>query len=401
MMALNRYRLRHLADSNHRSAKMADKLLAKPDRLISLILLCNNLVNFIAASIATIIGMRLLGDLGVALSPIVLVVVFLIFAEVAPKTYAAFHPERIAFPASYILNFLQKILHPAVVMLNYVTNGILKYFGMNSVDADGTPLDMDELRTVVHEAGSLIPTRHKRMLISILDLEHITVNDIMVPAGDILGINIEDDTDAIVNKLSQGEHSQIPLYRGNIDNVIGIIYVKDSIPVLQANDEFNPEDLVAIAREPYFVPEGTALHTQLLNFQRNNRRVGLVVDEYGLIQGLVTLADILKEIVGDFSNSLPMDESTIQPSPGGGYFIDGTASLRDINRQLEWQLPSEGPKTLNGLIMEQLEDIPETGTSLKIDNYTIEIIQSADNAVKTAKIMEQNDITAEIKTSSG
>lgn len=388
MMALNRYRLRHLVDSDHRSAKIADKLLSKPDKLISLILLCNNLVNFIAASIATIIGMRLLGDLGVALSPIILVVVFLIFAEVAPKTYAALHPERIAFPASYILQFLQQLLKPFVWMLNLVTNGLLKYFGINVVDAEGTPLNMDELRSVVHEAGSLIPTRHKRMLLSILDLEHITVNDIMVPSSEVQGIDIENKAEDIIGQLSHAEHSQIPLFRGNIDNVIGIIHLKDAIPLMKINNGFNQEELVSIAREAYFVPEGTPLHTQLLNFQRFSRRVGLVVDEYGQIQGLVTLVDILREIVGDFSHTLQIDQQTLRRNSDGSYLIDGTATIREINRQLHWQLPIEGPKTLNGLILEHLEDIPEIGTSLKIENYTLEITDSADNAVKTAKIQE-------------
>ncbi len=394
MMALNRYRLRHLVDSNHRGAKLADKLLSKPDRLISLILLCNNLVNFMAASIATIIGMRLLGDLGVALSPIVLVVVFLIFAEVAPKTYAALHPERIAFPAAYVLKVLEQVLRPFVWSLNLITNGLLKYFGVNSIDSEETPLSMEELRTVVHEASPLIPSRHKRMLLSILDLEHITVNDIMIPSNEVLGINIEDSTESIFRKISEADHSQIPLYRNNLDNVIGIIYVKDTIPILKDQNEFNPEDLVSIAREVYFVPEGTPLHIQLLNFQRFSRRVGLVVDEYGQIQGLVTLSDILEEIVGDFSNNLPIDEDLIQSNSDGSFIIDGSAAIRDINRQLEWQLPEDGPKTLNGLILEQLEDIPEIGTSFKIDNYTLEIIQSADNSVKTAKITQSTELLA-------
>ena len=390
MMALNRYRLKHLVDSDHRSAKLADALLARPDRLISLILLCNNLVNFMAASIATIVGMRLLGDLGVALSPIILVVVFLIFAEVAPKTYAALHPERIAFPAAYVLRLLQRLLYPFVSSLNWITNGLLKYFGVNTDGSDDTTLNLDELRSVVHEAGSLVPTRHKEMLLSILDLEHITVDDIMIPASEVTGIDIEKGTDEIVDVFMHSQHSRLPLYRGNIDNVIGMLHVKEILPLLKKQEEFNHEQLIEAAREPYFVPEATPLHTQLLNFQRFHRRIGLVVDEYGVIQGLLTLEDILEEIVGDFSTHLPSEDPSIQANTDGSYLIDGAATIRDINRQLQWELPVEGPKTLNGLILEQLEDIPESGTSLKIDNYTLEIVQSADNAVKTAKIRQQS-----------
>ena len=386
MMALNRYRLKHLVDSNHRSARLADALLSKPDRLISLILLCNNLVNFIAASIATLIGMRLLGDLGVALSPVILVIVFLIFAEVAPKTYAAMHPERIAFPAAYVLRFLQRVLYPFVVSLNWITNGLLKYFGVNTDGSDDTPLNLEELRSVVHEAGSLIPTRHKHMLLSILDLEHITVDDIMIPASEVTGIDVERPVDEIVEIFMNSKHSRLPLYRGNIDNVIGMLHVKEILPLLKSQDDFNHEQLIELARDTYFVPEATPLHTQLLNFQRFHRRIGLVVDEYGVIQGLLTLEDILEEIVGDFSSHLPSEDPLITANTDGSYLIDGTATIRDINRQLQWELPVEGPKTLNGLILEQLEDIPETGTSLKIENYTLEIIYSADNSVKTAKI---------------
>ncbi len=399
MMALNRYRLKHLVENEHRSAILAHQLLAKPDRLIGLILLCNNLVNFIAASVATLIGMRLLGNLGIALAPVILVVVFLIFAEVAPKTYAAFHPERIAFPSAYVLKFLQRILYPAVWLVNAVTNGLLRYFGVNTDDPDDTPLNLEELRSVVHEAGSMIPNRHKQMLLSILDMEHTTVDDLMIPSSEIEGVDLEAPYSEIVDTFGHSTHSRLPLYRGKIDNVIGIIHVKEMIALLKDQTDFTHEEIVSIAREPYFVPEGTPLHTQLLNFQELNRRIGLVVDEYGVLQGLVTLEDILKEIVGDFSDNIQTDNQSIKPQADGSYLIDGTETIRDINRTLEWELPSEGPKTLNGLILEQLEDIPETGTSLKIQNYTLEIVQSADNAVRTAKIIQRQDVLGKISVS--
>lgn len=385
-MALNRYRLKHLVEKEHRSAKLASKLLEKPDRLIGLVLLCNNLVNFMAASIGAVIGIRLLGDLGLALSPVILVVIFLIFAEVAPKTYAALHPERIAFPAAFILQILQKILHPIVWIMNVITNGLLKCFGVNAEDPEETPLSRDELRSVVHEAGKMIPIRHQRMLLSILDLENVTVDDIMVPRNEITGIDLQDSIDEIIEQLSHCQHTRLPLFQGNMDEIVGMVHVRRILRTLKDLNDFDHENLKEISREPYFVPEGTPLHTQLLNFQRLKKRIGLVVDEYGVILGLVTLEDILEEIVGEFTTDIQTFKQDIHAEEDGSYLIDGSTTIRDINRQLNWNLPSEGPKTLNGLILEQLEDIPETGTSLRVENYTIEIIQSADNSVRTAKL---------------
>ncbi len=385
-MALNRYRLKHLVEKEHRSAKLASSLLEKPDRLIGLVLLCNNLVNFMAASVGAVIGIRLLGDLGLALSPIILVVIFLIFAEVAPKTYAALHPERIALPAANVLDVLQKILYPIVWIINKITNGLLKYFGINVENSEGTPLDREELRSVVHEAGKLIPGRHQRMLLSILDLENVTVDDIMVPRNEIIGIDMEDSIDEIIEQLTHCQHTRLPIFQGNMDEIVGLVHVRRILRILKDMDDFNHEVLKEISREPYFVPEGTPLHTQQLNFQRLKKRIGLVVDEYGVILGLVTLEDILEEIVGEFTTDIQTFNQDIFAEEDGSYLIDGTTNIRDINRQLKWNLPVEGPKTLNGLILEQLEDIPEAGTSLRIKKYTVEIIQSADNAVRTAKL---------------
>ena len=387
MMALNRYRLRHMANNDHRGAKRATALLEKPDRLIGLILLGNNLVNFVAASIATLIGIRLLGDLGVALSPIVLVVVFLIFAEVIPKTVAALKPEQIAFPFSWPLIFLMKIMYPAVWVINAVSNGILKIFGFDVGDTDDTPLSRDELRSVVHEAGVMIPRRHKRMLLSILDLENVTVDDIMVPRNEIVGINLDAPSAEIVTQLKHCHHTRLPIYRGSLDTLIGMVHVRRIIRLLDV-DNFDAEQLTTIVREPYFIPEGTPLHKQLFNFQRQKKRTALVVDEYGVIQGLVTLEDILEEIVGEFTTDIQTYNMDIHAEEDGSFNIDGTATIRDINRLLNWDLPADGPKTLNGLILERLEDIPESGTSLRIDNYTIEIIKTADNAVRMARVLK-------------
>lgn len=387
MMSLNRYRLRHLANSNHRSAKRANALLEQPDRLIGLILFGNNLVNIMAASISTIIGIRLLGDLGAVISPFVLVVVFLIFAEVIPKTVAAFKPEQIAFPFSLPLLILMKVLYPFVWLINTVSNGILNVFGFDTKISDDTPLSRDELRTVVHEAGAMIPRRHKGMLLSILDLENVTVDDIMVPRNELVGLNLDDPITEIIDQLKHCQHTRLPVYRGSMDTIIGMVHVRRILRILN-EDDFSTEQIESIARQAYFVPEGTPLHKQLLNFQKQKKRTAMVVDEYGVIQGLVTLEDILEEIVGEFTTDMQTFNLDIHPQENGSYNIDGSATIRDINRQLDWSLPADGPKTLNGLILEHLENIPESGTSLKIGDYTIEIIKTADKAVRIAQILK-------------
>ncbi len=386
MIALNRYRLRHLVKEGKRSAIISEKLLARPDRLIGLILLGNNLVNIIAATIATLIGMRLLGDLGVALAPFILVVVFLIFAEVMPKTIAAFHPERIAFPASYILAPLMKIAYPAVWLINWVSNGLLGLAGIKTEEQEDAPLSRDELRTIVREAGALIPQRHRKMLLSILELENVTVDDIMVPRNEITAIDLDDPVNEIIEQLNHCQHTRIPVYQSNIDNMLGIIHVRRIPRILEDLSEVGIDTIKSILADCYFVPNSTPLHTQLLNFQQNRRRFGIVVDEYGVIQGLVTLEDILEEIVGEFTTDMQTANRDIQPQSDGSYLIDGTAHLREINRQLKWHLPTDGPKTLNGLLLEQLEYIPESGTTLKLNDYLAEITQVSDSAVRMAKL---------------
>ena len=389
MMALNRYRLRHLAKENHQGAVLATRLLKRPDRLIGLILFGNNLVNFVAASIATLIGIRLLGDLGVAIAPVILAIVFLIFAEVMPKTVAALHPERLALVFAYILTPLSYILYPFVWMINRVANGLLELLGIKpevEVEGEYMALSSEELRTVVAEAGKLIPRRHKKMLLGILDLGNVTVEDIMVPRNEIVGLDVNAPQIDIVELLTHCQHTRLPVYRDNIDDIIGILHVRYILRIIKEMDDLAGAELEKITREPYFVPLGTPLQTQLLNFQRSKARIGLVVDEYGVIQGLVTLEDILEEIVGEFTTDLQTFDQDIHPQEDGSYLIDGAAMLRDINKQLHWNLPADGPKTLNGLILERLEDIPEAGTSVRIDDFTMEIMQAIDNAVKTVRI---------------
>lgn len=395
MMALNRYRLRHLVKDKHRGAILANALLERPDRLIGLILFGNNLVNITAASLATVIAVRLIGEVGYAVAPLVLTPVLLIFAETAPKTYAAIRPERIAFPAAYLLNPLLKICYPFVYLINKVSNGVITLFGINPEDREDAPLSREELRTVVREAGAMIPTKHQRMLLSILDLENETVDDIMVPRNELIGIDLNDPPNEILEQLTNCQHTRLIVYRDNIDNLIGMLHVRRILRVLTDKNEFTPADLEKITSEPYYVPEGTPLHTQLVNFQRQKRRTGLVVDEYGVIQGMVTLEDILEEIVGEFTTDMQTFNQDIHSQQDGSVIIDGTATIRDINKQLHWKLPSDGPKTLNGLILEHLGNIPEAGTSLRIGHYAVEITQAAENAVKTAKITLIKDDTGQ------
>jgi Mg2+/Co2+ transporter CorB len=389
MMTLNRYRLRHLVKEGSRSAIIVNKLLAKPARLLGLILFGNTLVNAAAASVTTVIGLKLFGETGIAIATMVLAVLILIFTEVVPKTIAALYPERIAFPASYILTVLDRIFYPVIWMINSAANGLMTMIGLNPEVNESLPLSRDELRTIVMEAGNLIPMRHQRMLISILDLENITVDEIMVQRNDINGIDINESTDEIIDQLSNYQHTRLPVYRDSIDNIIGILHVRQLPRILADTEEFSGEDLLAYTKEPYFVPLGTPLHIQLRNFQRQKIRMGLVVDEYGDIQGLVTLEDILEEIVGEFTTDIQTFNQDIHLQPDGTVMIDGTAMIRDINKQMHWDLPTDGPKTLNGLILETLETIPDPGTSLRIGRFTVEIMQIADNAVKTVRIIEQ------------
>lgn len=387
MMAINRYRLKHLVKQGHRSAILTQRLLDRPDRLMGVILLGNNIVNFSAATVGALIGMRLLGDLGVALSPFVVVFIFLILAEVVPKTFAAIHPEKIAFPAAYVLTFLLWLLSPFVWVINAISNRMLNVIGVKPEEVEDAPLTQEELRTVVREAGSMIPSRHQKMLLSILDLEKETVDDIMVPRNEVTGINIEDSEDEVIEQLNNARHTRLPVYEENLDGIIGIIHVRKLPRILNDLENFSIESFKEHLVEPYFVPEGTPLNTQIMNFQRVKRRQGFVVDEYGMILGIITLEDILEEIVGEFTTDIQGFNQDIQENEDGSYIIDASVNIRDLNKQLQWNLPTDGPKTLNGLLLEQLEQIPDAGTSLKLENLMVEITQTTDSAIKTTKIV--------------
>ena len=386
MMALNRYRVKHLADNNHPGAKRANDLLARPDRLIGLILLGNNFVNILAAQIATIIGLRLLGEDSLLVTTAVLTIVILIFAEVLPKTYAALHPEAIAFPSSLLLRILMAVFYPFVWLVNVISNAMLTVFDIDPGKRGEDPLDREELRTVVKEAGAMIPTKHKQMLTGILDLEKATVEDIMVPRSEIVAIDLDADWSELLTQLEACRHTRLPCYRSNPDNVIGLLHMRNLTRLILNKGEFDLNDLEALIVEPYFVPTRTNLHTQLINFQRQRQRTALCVDEYGEIEGLVTLDDLLEEVVGEYTTDPLVHERDVYPQEDGTYLIDATANVRELNRSCGWRLPEEGPKTLNGLILEALEDIPEPGTSLRIEDYTIEILHASDTVVKTARV---------------
>jgi Mg2+/Co2+ transporter CorB len=388
MLSLNRYRLKHLANEGHRSARLAKRLLETPDRLISVILIGNNLVNIAATTVATIIAQRLLPEneaLALSLSTIILTLVVLIFAEVTPKTLAQRHPERIAFPASYPLRGLSTLLAPAVWFVNSIVNFLFWILRVGHRSDNDEALSSEELKTIVNESSSTLPEERQSMLLGILELENVTVDDIMVPRNEVIGIDLEDDIPTIAENIRKNEYTRFPLYKGDLDKVIGILHVRDAAEFLYA-DEPSKVMLTKAAKDPYFVPEGTPLHTQLVNFQSQQLRMALVVDEYGDIQGLVTLEDLLEEIVGEFTTDLTNSSKEIHPQRDGSFVIDGSATIRDINRALEWALPTDGPKTLNGLILEHVEDIPDANLSLKIDDYLIEILQLKDNAVIATRV---------------
>ena len=401
MMSLNRYRLRHLEKEKHKGAKRVSKLLNRPDRLIGLILIGNNLVNIAASAIATIIALRLSAevgiseDIGVLIATIVLTLVVLIFAEVTPKTLAALYPEKIAFPSSIILSFLLKILLPFVIVVNWITNGILMLIGVSSEQREQHSLSSEELRTVVNESGALLHEQDQSMLMSILDLEKVTVDDIMIPRSELVGIDVNDDWKKIQKQLTQANHTRVLLYRDNIDDVVGYIHARDALKLL-SKSQFTKATLLRAVRELYFIPENTPLNIQLLKFQHAKERLGLVIDEYGDIQGLVTLEDILEEIVGDFTTTqAPATSDEVILQPDGSYLVDGSASIRDVNKEMSWQLPTDGPKTLNGLIIEHLEDIPQNNLSVRIAGYPVEIVEASENRIKTVRVMPEYFVSEE------
>ena len=388
LMSLNRYQLRHKAREGHRGARIAEKLLKKPGRVIGLILLGNNLVNIFAASLVALLAFEIGGQPAVAVGSLIMTLIILIFAEAAPKTLAALYPERVAFPAAMIYYPLLKITYPLVWLTNTAANGVLLLFGVRAGDSELQALTREELRTVVFEAGSRISSRYRQMLLSILDLEKVTVDDVMVPHNEIVGIDLDDDENDIEAIINSSQHTRLPVFRDNIDQVVGILHLRKLANL--ATQELNKDTLQQLLAEPYFVPEGTPLSTQLMQFQRRRERVALVVDEYGDIQGIVTLEDILEEIVGEFTTDPADDEVDVVNEGPDSFLVDASANIREVNRSQDWRLPTDGPKTINGLIVEFLETIPQPGTSVNIDGYPIEIVEADDNRIRSVRIGERN-----------
>ncbi len=388
MMTLNRYRLRHRAKQGNRAARRVEKLLRKPDRLISLVLIGNNLVNILASALGTIVGMRLYGNAGVAIATGVLTFVVLVFAEVLPNTIAALYPEKVAYPSSFLLAPLLILMMPLVWLLNMVTRVLMRMVGIKADVTISSALSKDELRTIVNESRSQISRRNQDMLLSVLDLEKVSVDDIMVPRNEIVGIDINDDWKAIVRQLTHSPHGRIVLYRDSLDDAISMLRVREAYRLMTEKNEFTKEVMLRAADEIYYVPEGTTLSTQLVKFQRNKKKVGLVVDEYGDIQGLVTVEDILEEIVGDFTTSMsPSLAEEVTPQNDGSVLIDGSANIREINKAFNWHLPEDEARTMNGMILEALEEIPATGTRVRIEQYDIDILDVQDNMIKQVKVL--------------
>ncbi len=385
LMTLNRYRLQHLVKQKHKGAILADKLLQRPDRLIGLILLGNNFVNILASSLATIIGMRIAQEQGVseeqgiAIATAVLTFVVLIFSETTPKTLATIKPEIIAFPAAWIYSPLLKIFYPIVWVVNLIANFLLRCVGVRVVKKQDS-LDKNELKSILADTDHILPPRYQNMLLGILDLESATVKDIMTPRNEVVGIDLDDSMEQICAQIRRSPHTRLPVYKTSIDRVIGFLHLRTILALLN-NQDFDKKKIIDRLTKPTFIPVSTSLHQQMQSFKAQRLRIGLVVDEYGDVLGLVTLDDLLQEIVGE----LITEEANVQPQPDGSYLVDASVTVRELNRITHWDLPIEGPKTLNGLVIEFMETIPVAGTSLKLHGYLLEIIKCDGNAIKLIK----------------
>lgn len=388
MMAINRYRLRHLAKQGHRGARLTMKLLENTDRLLGVILLGNNLLNTASATLVAIIVATLFAhdDFALFLGTIATTFAILVFSEITPKVIAATYPERIALASSYVLTPLLVICYPIVWFINLFVTGLLILFRLKPQQGGSQQkISTEELRTLVLEGGHFIQHKHQSILLNLFDLEKITVDDVIVPRNQIEAINLDADDDVIQAQLLTCHHTRLPVYRERMDNIVGIVHVRKVLNQMQ-NGKITAASLEKVMRKPYFIPSGTSLFSQLQLFQENQKRVGLVVDEYGEWMGLVTLEDIIEEIIGEFTTQAPTQASTFTKLEDGSIIVEGSTQLRELNRKLDFQFPLDGPKTLNGLILEYFEDIPESGTGLNIAGYPMEIIQTKNRVVKTVKI---------------
>ena len=389
MMAINRYRLKHQAERGHKGAKLTLALLNQTDKLLGVILLGNNLVNTVAAMLSTIIAIRLFGQGELALFIVTSVLTFmiLVFSEVTPKVLGASYPERIAYPASFVLTPLLKLVYPAVWFVNLFVQGLLRLMRIKPPQTEGSNmLGLEELRTVVLESSKLLPGAHRRVLLNLLGLESITVDDVMTPRNQIEAIDLNGEPARLLQQIATSHHTRLLVYEDSLERVVGILHVRRVLHTLTSG-EINAEALREVVLEPYFVPQGTPLFTQLQHFQVNQKRMALVVDEYGELQGLVTLEDLLEEMVGEFTTQAPVQAGWLRQMEDGSWMVEGAVLVRQLNRKLGLEFPLDGPKTLNGLLLEHLEDIPEAGVSLKIGGVPIEIVQTQDRAVKVVRIV--------------
>jgi Mg2+/Co2+ transporter CorB len=388
MLSVNRYRVRHRAQSGSATARVLERLLLKPDDWLGANLVILAAASVFASAIATILAQRSGYRYAVPTAGVLLTIIVIVFCELAPKIYAASNPEGVALHAAPIYRVLVLVARPALWLTTAMAYGFLRLFGVVRAGLTTQSLSAEELRTVVTEAAPVIPARHRQMLLSILDLGRITVNDIMIPRQEISGIDMAESWEDILDQLRLTPHTRLPVFEGELDNLVGILHMKRVAQEL-ARDTLTRERLLEIARsrEPYFVPEETSLALQLSHFQRNRRRLAFVVDEYGDIEGLVTLEDILEEIVGEFTTDpATVTHKDVHAEKPGVFIVNASATIRALNRAMQWQLPTDGPKTLNGLLLERLETIPEPGTALRVGNYTFEVLQIADNAIRTVRV---------------
>ena len=393
MMAINRYRLKHLVKEKNKSAKRVSRLLEKTDRLLGVILIGNNFTHTLSTALATVVAIRIWSDNAVLAVTVFMTIIMIIFAEVMPKTIAALKPESIAFPSSYLLKPLSKILSPLITLVSFVSNNVTKLIGIDLDNANKDELKPEELRTLLQTSG--VPKRQEEMLMGIFDMDNLSVNDVMIPKNEIIGIDLNDEIEDIVKQLQEIDFTYIPCYVDTIDNIQGFLSLNKKAEFL-GSEAKSIRSLKDELREPLFVPENTPLYKQLANFQSSGRRVGLIVDEYGDIEGIITLRSILEIIVGEITTE-SIERMDIMPQADGSYLVDGSMMIREVNRRLEWELPTEGPKTLSGLILEEIQTIPDTNVGLSIENYRIETVLIKDNVIKLAKvevieeIIEQNE----------
>ena len=382
MMAINRYRLKHLVKEKNKAAKRVSRLLEKTDRLLGVILIGNNFTHTLSTALATVVAIRIWSDNAVLAVTVFMTIIMIIFAEVMPKTIAALKPESIAFPSSYLLKPLSKILSPLITLVSFVSNNVTKLIGIDLDNANKDELKPEELRTLLQTSG--VPKRQEEMLMGIFDMDNLSVNDVMIPKNEIIGIDLNDEIEDIVKQLQEIDFTYVPCYEDTIDNIQGFLSLNKKAEFLGSEIK-SIRNLKDELREPLFVPENTPLYKQLANFQSSGRRVGLIVDEYGDIEGIITLRSILEIIVGEITSE-SIEKMDIMPQADGSYLVDGSMMIREVNRRLEWELPTEGPKTLSGLILEEIQTIPDTNVGLSIENYRIETVLIKDNVIKLAKV---------------